>query len=245
LIFGIIAGVVVLAVAAFAFFALKPPAPALIPTEYEEFTAKDGTFKADTLAGWKVWATGEAAGETTSSKQNGLFMQSGGAKIDITMSRAADMMGAELMFGKEIVPESMTGSRAKSVEKMQKTQGGGIAKKYKGYSAKAIPNCPSQMGGIYLENGDLKNDALLYEFTADSDSMGLGGKKHGYRAYVAGKDLIATVHCESSEVDFPKLKKHFLHIIGNVQEIRQRVPGEEDDEGSAMPGMPPGVSIPR
>jgi len=107
---------------------------------------------------------------------------------------------------------------------------------------------PEAMGGMIpgKDTGtdlDFVPDARLYEFTASGNWLGFGGKIHGYRATMAGSNLIAAAECHCSEGEWEKLKPAFLHVIEKVQEVSAKGEDDEDDQGSgkAFPGggLPP------
>jgi len=232
---GIGAAVAVVAVAA---FVLLHRGPAVVPSTYTTFTSADNTFTCETPNGWNTYATGEASGDKHSTKLNGVYMQSGDAAIEVTFSTVSGLVGSQLLFGKDPTPEAMGGSRAAGVAWMQKRA---VAKQFKGYSEKLMPDCPSGMGAMIPGKDPGKDlefvpDARLYEFTASGNWLGFGGKIHGYRATMAGSNLIAAAECHCSEAEWEKLKPAFLHVIEKVQEVSAKGDDEDDaGEGRRSP----------
>lgn len=139
------------------------------------------------------------------------------------------------MFGNEVVPPSLTGSRAAS---LHKRSGKAVAKNLRNYKEKKAPALKNGMGGMYVdENKKFVSDARMSEYTASANKFGLGGPVHGFRATLAGGELVATVVCQCSERDWPKLKPAFLRVIASVRERKQPDP----DEGMTLPGTGMGV----
>jgi hypothetical protein len=203
------------------YFLLRPTPSATVPTSYGQFTAADGSFTCDAPEGWKQRASGAASGDEKSVGPNGVFFTSGGAEIEITISSVADLMGAQLMFGNEVVPESMGGSRANGVHKINKKA---VAKRVKGYKENDInlpPGLEAMMGGVVFAGLKAMPDLRVSEWTATGNQFGFGGPLHGYRASLAGGDIIASAVCRCSERDWPKLKPVFLRVMTSVRENRQ------------------------
>ena len=216
-------------------FRTPPPVPA--PIGYEVFNAADNTWLMETPKGWAVQAMGEAGGDHSGTQRNGLVTASGNAQIEVTISTTAGLVSGQLLFGSEVVPEGLSGSKASGVSKLQKKS---VAKAWKNYKEVKQAVAPNGMGGQYLDDSkNYVNDSRLFEWTATSNSYGLGGKMHGYRACEAGDDLIASVVCQCSERDWIKLKPAFLHVLKNIHEAEQ--PGKK--RGMGLPGMG-GTSIP-
>lgn len=224
-------------VALFILFLPKPPVPA--PTSFSSFSSADGKWACQVPDGWKQKPTGSASG-TDSNQLNGLIVQRGGAEIQISFSTVAGLMGAQLMFGNEIVPEAMGGSRANGVDKIFKPA---VKKRYKGYEEKPVAGgMPSAMSGLVLGESlgsEIKADMVVAEFSARSNNWGLGGPVRGYRAVLAGSDLIASVSCVCSAKDWEKLKPGFKKVIGSIRETGASS-GDDDEEeiggGVASPG---------
>lgn len=239
-------GVVLAAILVGAYFLFRTPPPVPAPTGFTAFTAQNDSFRCETPNGWNLQPTGKA-GVKTDNQTDGILMTNGNAQIRITMVDIAGQMQSELLFGKEIVPESMGGSRANSLHKRSKKVFAARFKEFKEtpYSG----GIPSKMGGIYFNDSkEMVPDTKMTEFTASSNRWGLGGPVHGFRASLGGGQLIAAVTCYCSERDWEKLKPAFLHVIGSVEEIRH---ANEDEEGGGgnlgVPGgggsfpMPPGT----
>ncbi len=215
-----------------AFFVFRTPPPVAAPTGYAPFTAADNTWSMETPQGWSQSTKGEAGGDKSGLQGNGVTLSSGNAKIEVTISTSAALATGQLLFGNEVVPESLGGSKASGISKLQKKA---VSNNWKGYDETKQNDCPNGMGGQYMDDKKFVDDTRLYEWTANSNKFGLGGKMHGYRASEAGGDLIAAVVCECSERDWPKLKPAFRHVLGSLHEIRK--PGSEKGGGMSVPGM--------
>lgn len=207
--------------AACAYFVLRTPPPVPAPTSFTEFTSADNKFTVDTPNGWVNTPSGEASGDTNSVRFNGITMARGSTQIEVSMSTIAALMSSQLVFGSGPVPEAMTGSRSSGVNTLQKK---GFQSRYKNYEEHMVPTPQTKMGGIVIDEGTKKTriDGILYEWTADGNRFGLGGKKHGYRGAFAGTELIASVTCECAERDWPKLKPAFDRVMTSVAEINPK-----------------------
>ena len=227
-------GTLIAALAAGAFFLFRTPPPVPAPTGYAPFTSADNAWSMETPTGWHVSASGAAGGDTSNLQQNGVTLTSGNAKIEVTISTVSALMTGQLLFGNEVVPEAMGGSKASGVAKLQKKA---VTKRWKGYAETVSPDCPNGMGGDYMDdNKKFVADARLYEWTAASNTFGLGGKMHGYRASEAGGQLIAAVVCECSDRDWATLKPAFRHVLGSVHELK-KPGGGKGSGGMSIPGM--------
>jgi hypothetical protein len=182
-----------------AFMIFKPSGPTQIPTSYETFKAPDGSFSLEAPVGWTKTVTGKSAGETLNVANDGIELSSGGSNIQITFSDPTELVKNQLLFGSDIIPAGMTGAKSPGLLKMQKN---GAKNKFKNYKQTLMPDCPSNMGAMYLDETTKKfrPDAALYEFTASGKGMmGLGGPIRGYRAAMTGGGLIASVVCDCPE----------------------------------------------
>lgn len=238
-----------------AFWLLKPEGKPVLPVAWASFSAPDGSFTCDTPEGWSVQGTGHAsAGGTKLAEDNGVHMDSGGAHVEVSMSSVAGLMTSQLLFGKEITPESMTGSRANGVFTGQKR---GIKKRFSSLTEASIPAPESKMAmldkssldalGGAADNAELKDlfkpDIRIVEFTGKKTGLGLGRPVKGIRATLGGRELIASVVCYCPPGDYPAMKPSFLKIIGSVAETRKsdgsmrlQAPGFS---GMDLPGGPP------
>lgn len=229
----IIAGGAVAVLALIAYFVFRTPPPVAVPTSFATFTAADGSFTCDTPGGWDTRAVGAAAGDKQLTNSDGVFLTSGNAKIEITTTTVAGQAMGELVLGKETVPESMTGSAAAALHRRSKK---GLKNRLKGYQETAVAKFQSRMGGMIFKEGRFEPDARLSEYTATGNQYGFGGKVHGYRASLTGPTLIASVVCQCSEADWPKLKPAFLRVIAS---LRDTVPVK----GPQAPGLPGGIPM--
>lgn len=222
-------------------FFFQTPGAALVPSEFDDFTSADNTYAIQTPKGWDKRASGEAAGDSNGTQANGVFLKSGGAHMEVTFSTVKGLVEGQLLYGKDITPEAMTGSRASGVDKLQKPA---VKRKFKGYAEKKVEDVPSGMNAslVDMEKKTIKADATMYEFTATGDSWGMGGPVHGYRAVLAGQDLIAAVVCYAPEKEFEKLKPSFLKFIESVHELGKK--GEDDGSGIPGGGSMPNTNVP-
>jgi hypothetical protein len=215
------------------FMVFKPSGPTQIPTSYETFKAPDGSFSLEAPVGWAKTVTGKSAGETLNISNDGIELSSGGSNIQITFSDPVELVKNQLLFGSDLVPAGMTGAKSPGLLQMQKR---GAKNKFKNYKQTLMPDCPSNMGAMYLDETTKKfrPDAALYEFTASGKGMmGLGGSIRGYRAAMTGGGLIASVVCDCPESEWVTVKPVFLKVIGSVTETG----GKEKSE--RMPGLSP------
>ncbi|HVK05017.1 MAG TPA: hypothetical protein VM490_16190, partial [Armatimonadaceae bacterium] len=232
---------IVLAVAAFLF--LRPAGPVAVPTKFATFAAADGSFLLEAPDGWAQKPMGKAApeGQRDHVGADGIRMQSGDAHVEVTFSSVAGLVGGQLLFGDEIVPESMVGARSAPIHRSLNKA---LKSRYKNYQAKPVARVPfeSRMASLAAtkdQNG-LEMDLRLSEFTADGNKLGLGGKRHGYMAAIGGGDLIASVVCECKESDWPKLKPAFERVLASIAE------GATDEECGGGIGVPrTGVTVPK
>ena len=235
-----IIGGVVLALAALAFFLLRPLGPAATPTEAASFVAADQAFSCELPGNWEKTALGTAAegGKETSSP--GVRATSGGGMMEVTFSTVRGLMTGQLLFGSELTPGSMQGqSNALAVAKLQKK---GVKKRFGNYEETKLPNCPSGMGASIIdENKKIVADAILYEFTAKGAGLHQRGAIHGYRAVMAGRTLIAAAICSCDESDWKKLQPEFLKFIASIQEAQASQPhsplGAAGSLGTGAGGM--------
>ena len=229
-----IAGGVAVVLMIVAFFLFRPPAPVPAPTSFAAFTAADLSFACQVPEGWDRRAGGAAGNDKQTLSEDGVFLRSGNARIEVTTNTVASLIKSQLMFGNSIVPEAMEGSRAAAIHSRSKLA---LSHSLRGYAEKAVPNCPNGMGATLFTGGRFVPDGLLSEYTARGNYLGLGGPVHGYRASVAGPTLIASVVCQCSEKDWPKLEPAFRRVIGSIHEAGKAAP-----QGLQVPGA--GGSLP-
>ena len=208
-----------------------PAGAAVVPSGFDDFAAPDESFTMKTPVGWKRRASGMAAGDKD-GRMDGVYSDSGAAHMEVTFSTVSGLVQSQLLYGKDMTPEAMTGSRASGVDNLQKPA---VKHKFKGYTEKTIEDVPGGMGGVIADEKtrSFKPDATMHEFTATSDSWGLGGPVHGYRAVLSGSKLIAAVLCYCPEKEWTKLEPSFRKFIGGVQEKRDP---NADPNGGGIPG---------
>ncbi|MGC4045899.1 MAG: hypothetical protein QM758_19075 [Armatimonas sp.] len=244
----------------------KPEGKPTIPVAWASFSAPDGSFACESPEGWTVRGTGHAAeGGSKMSEDNGVHMDSGAAHVEVSFSSVSGLVTKQLLFGKEMTPEAMTGSRANGVFSSQKS---GMKKRFNELTETPIPAPESKMasidrgslaalGGASGSSGnseelkelkDLKElfkpDIRIVEFTGKKSGLGMGRPVQGIRATLGGREQIASVVCYCPPGDYAALKPSFLRVIGSITETRKPGDGSMTLQapgfgGVTVPGSPP------
>lgn len=231
----LISGAVAALVVAFVgYYLFRTPPPVAAPTGYAAFAASDNSFLCDAPQGWQTRIAEGLKQENGSPTVEGVTFSSGNAQIQVITNTISSQVARELVFGKDLVPESMTGSRSAALHKKSKKA---LARSLRGYQEKPVIMLETPMGG----SGPLADPARISEFSATGNRWGLGGPLHGYRASLAGRQYVASLTCQCSERDWPKLKPAFMHTIKTLREAK----APEEDENAGMPGagLPTGYGL--
>jgi hypothetical protein len=236
-------GVALVALAILVYFVVRTPPPVPAPAGYTSWTAADNSIACDTPNGWTVTTHGKASKTPEHVSEDGVEMSRSGARVTVTLNDVAGLVAGQLLLEGSPVPEGMTGSRAAGMHRQTKR---GVKNSFKGYKESRLETPPFQngMGGTFAREGARSMDELavpdyeVSEFTADGNRFGLGGKVHGYRASLAGGQLIASVVCVCPERDWATLKPAFHHVLESLHEVAPAKKGG----GIAVPGS--GVTVP-
>jgi hypothetical protein len=172
--------------------------PAVVPTSYQIYNHKDGSFKIEYPQGWTVTSGGKGqlahatftSGDAFISVKTSLV---GSLKGDIAQSMGVTAGGTEGGAERPPVAE-VHESEKKSFEEDE------------GVTEKAPVAVNTGFG-----------DARKSEYTG---SKTFGGDIHGYRATTLGRDLEIRVICECSEDQWNALKPIFDKVIESVSKGR-------------------------
>ncbi len=170
--------------------------PAVVPTSFTSYNAKDGTFACDAPEGWLLEGGG-TRGPVWAK------FTSGPAIIDIKGDVAGSLMGdiaGTLGGGNQAVLPQDEPVHQVHVADMEKA-----AMEYTAYAE--TPTSPTILS-VRL------GPARLSEFSAKTD---FGTALHGYRATILGHDKRVVVYCVAPETDWQALKPAFDKVLASLE----------------------------
>jgi len=165
----------------------------VMPTTYETYDTKDGSFRIEYPAGWEVTAGGARGSPWVK-------IVSGSAELDVD----ADTTGSILAdIAKSQVPMLEIGdhSDAPPIQKLHESDKEDFDKEW-GATEQASVAVATQLG-----------DSLKSEFTGTGL---LGGAFHGYRVTALSRDKRIRVVCRCSEAQWQSLQPAFDKMIASV-----------------------------
>ena len=168
--------------------------PAVVPSAYDSYNSKGGTFACDAPQSWEVSGGGKRGPEWAK-------FVSGSAEIKLTADAEGSLM-ADASGGRTADPElplDLHPVHILHVEDMDRI--GEDFAEYKEIAGPLLHDVPLGPGRIS-------------EFTAVSS---FGSPLHGYRASILGKDKRVVAVCVCPETEWTALKPAFDKVLGSIQ----------------------------
>lgn len=174
-------------------FGLRAMKPVTVeaPASYKTYTALDSTFSCDQPAGWDVKETGMPGGSMSQ-----VTFKRGDARFHVVSDAAGSLMGDVVGSGNANLPPEQQKPAVEKLHEMDKKQ---MADSVPDYQEQPAQKFQSAFG-----------DSRFSEWTGD------GGKQHGYRATLLGKEREITVICSSPERNWAILQTAFQKMINSL-----------------------------
>jgi hypothetical protein len=169
--------------------------PVVVPTTYDAYNAKDGTFACEYPKGW----TAEGGGKN--GPQWATFA-SGPAEIRVSADVAGSLLGdiaGGFIPGKQDLPPEL-----QPVQKVHEGDKQAAEQKFGGYQEVGTPQV------LVVPLGPARKS----EFTASS---AFGSGLHGYRVTILGHDKRVVVYAVCPEADWPTLQAGFDHVLSSLR----------------------------